>query len=110
MEHRFGQRQQIHLGIQLYLDNLPTFVALTRNISWHGLNLALTHPELARNRIVKVALPEGRDGGIWQTWALVVHSSEKGGTGLVLEEGLPEEIYNAHQLLSQEPDVQQAGA
>ena len=97
MEHRFGQRQPVHLGIQLYLENLPTLVALTRNVSRNGLNLALTHPTLARNCMLKVALTDGRDAGIWQTWALVVHSSEKAGTGLVLEEGLPEEIYNAHQ-------------
>lgn len=97
MEHRFGQRQRVHLGIQVYLDNLPPLVALTRNVSWHGLNLALTHPDLERNRIVKVALTDGKDAGVWHTWALVVHASERGGTGLVLEEGLPEEIYNGRQ-------------
>ena len=97
MEHRFGQRQRVHLRVQLYLDNLPALVALTRNVSWHGLNLALTHPDLERDRFVKVALTDSQDAGTWQTWALVVHASERGGTGLVLEEGLPEEIYNLQQ-------------
>ncbi|HSH30223.1 MAG TPA: hypothetical protein VK971_09980 [Thiohalobacter sp.] len=33
-------------------------VALIRNISRHGLNLPLTHPELEANRMVGVTLSE----------------------------------------------------
>lgn len=98
MEHRFGQRLHLRLGIQVYLDHLPKLVALTRNVSWHGLNLALTHPELMRNRMVKIELAESGGTSLWQTWALVVHASEKGGTGLALEDSLPENLYNADQI------------
>lgn len=100
MEHRFGLRQRICLGINIYLDHLPTFKALTRNISGHGLNLALTHPILTRNRMVKIVLTVGNMAEVWQSWALVVHSSVGGGTGLLLEDELPLEIYNAYNAAS----------
>ena len=94
MEHRLGLRQRICLAINVYLDNLPTYTVLTRNISGYGLNLALTHPKLTRNRMVKIALTADGVTNVWQCWALVVHSSERGGTGLVLEHELPTNIYS----------------
>ena len=100
MEHRLGLRQRICLGINVYLDHLPTLTALTRNISWYGLNLALTHPKLTRNRMVKIALTADGVTNVWQCWALVVHSSERGGTGLVLEHELPTGIYSVYDIRS----------
>jgi len=100
MEHRFGLRERICLGINIYMDHLPTLKALTRNISGHGLNLALTHPKLTRNCMVKIVLTVGGMAEVWQSWALVVHSSVGGGTGLMLEDELPIEIYNAYNAAS----------
>lgn len=93
MEHRFGRRQAVQLNITVHLDKLPPITASTRNVSRHGLNLSLTHPELRPSRMVKVVITDSGEHFHWQTSALVIHASEKEGTGLVLAEGLPEDFY-----------------
>lgn len=97
MEHRFGQRQAVQLKTKIYLEKMPPLIASTRNISRHGLNLSLTHPELEPNRMVNVVLSDFNEDLCWETRALVVHASEKEGTGLVLAENLPEDFYRASQ-------------
>lgn len=95
MEHRFGRRQAVQLRITVHLDKLPPITASTRNVCRYGLNISLTHPELKPNRMVKVLLSDPNQDYYWQTTALVIHASEKEGTGLVLAESLPEDFYPA---------------
>lgn len=94
MEHRFGRRHQVQLTTRIFLDRSRPLVALTRNISRHGLNLPLTHPELEPNRMVEVMLSDSSDEHCWQTRALVIHASDREGTGLILAENLPQDLYD----------------
>ncbi|RRQ22349.1 hypothetical protein [Thiohalobacter thiocyanaticus] len=93
MEHRFGRRHHVQLTTRIFLDQSNPLVALTRNISRHGLNLPLTHPELEPNRMVEVMLSDFDDEHCWQTRALVIHASDREGTGLILAENLPQNFY-----------------
>lgn len=93
MEHRFGRRHAVQLTTRIHLDPSRPLVALTRNISRHGLNLPLTHPDLEPNRMVEVTLSDPGEEHRWRTRALVIHSSDRKGTGLVLAKDLPEEFY-----------------
>lgn len=97
MEHRFGQRQAVQLKTKIYFERMPPLIASTRNISRHGLNLSLTHPELEPNRVVNVVLSDFNEDLCWETRALVVHASEKEGTGMVLAENLPEDFYGVRE-------------
>lgn len=95
MEHRFGRREAVHLQVMVHFSALPPLVAVTRNVSRNGLNLSLTHPELAPMNIVNVAISDWNQEFCWQTRALVVHASERSGTGLVLAEDLPQWLIDA---------------
>ena len=93
MEHRFGRRHEVQLTTRIHLDQSSPLVACTRNISRHGLNLPLTHPDLEPNRMIEVTISDPGEGHRWRTRALVIHSSDRKGTGLVLAKDLPEEFY-----------------
>lgn len=94
MEHRFGRRHEVQLNTRIHLGQARPLVTLTRNVSRHGLNLPLTHPELEPSRMIEVTLSDRNNEQCWQTRALVIHASDRQGTGLILAENLPQELYD----------------